>query len=78
MNSCTVLLPITNPSASLVVSVLCFFHLMNAQNYNLVLAFVVFLGMALNIKDTVVTILFPNDSASHDMSLFGNIGSLVV
>jgi hypothetical protein len=51
---------------------------MNAQNYNLVLAFVVFLGMALNIKDTVVTILFPNDSASHDMSLFGNIGSLVV
>jgi transposase InsO family protein len=32
MNSCTVLLPITNPFASLAVSVLCFFHLMNAQN----------------------------------------------
>jgi hypothetical protein len=48
---------------------------MNTQNSYLVLAYVVSLGMALNIKDIVVMILFPNGSASRDMSPFSSMES---
>lgn len=73
MNDYTVLLPLTLIIKSLVVHVLFYCILMNIPNLNLILIYVVFLAMVMNINVFVVGIQSLNNYVCLILSLFGNI-----
>ena len=60
---------------SLDVNILCFFTLMNDQNYSLMISFVVFLGMTLLIKVIDVMVPFLVGCVFLVMKFIGNINS---